>query len=172
MPALATQRFLQAPPWRDLVTALLGPQHQLIHTGCMLSVPGSATQPWHSDGDHLCAKRHLPPHCLNVFVPLVDVTSKNGATEFVPRSHIDWGSDQPPVTPLTTAGECVLFDYRLKHRGLGNRSSEDRPMLYFTYGRASFVDQFNFSHKRYQVLPELDPEMEGDRRVRRLRRRS
>ena len=25
----------------------------LVHTGCILSLPGSDTQKWHSDGDHL-----------------------------------------------------------------------------------------------------------------------
>jgi hypothetical protein len=28
----------------------------------------------------------------------------------------------------------LLFDYRVKHRGLGNRASISRPMIYITYG--------------------------------------
>jgi hypothetical protein len=38
----------------------------LIATGCILSLPGSRAQQWHSDGDHLAADAQLPPHCLNV----------------------------------------------------------------------------------------------------------
>ena len=48
---------------------------------------------WHSDGPHLnkdFERRHLPPHAVNVFVPLVDVTLSHGPTEFVPGSHCDW----------------------------------------------------------------------------------
>jgi hypothetical protein len=45
-------------------------------------------QTWHRDGPSLfkgwSATRHHPTHCLNVFVPLVDVTVHNGPTEFVP----------------------------------------------------------------------------------------
>ena len=37
-------------------------------------MPGSTMQKWHSDGDHLAKKTHMPPHCLNVFIPLCDIT--------------------------------------------------------------------------------------------------
>ena len=43
-------------------------------------------QAWHSDGPHLSATADLPCHCLNVFVPLVDVTACNGPTEIRPGS--------------------------------------------------------------------------------------
>ena len=36
-----------------LVHALLGSDAVLTHFGCMLSFPGSAKQPWHSDGPHV-----------------------------------------------------------------------------------------------------------------------
>ena len=29
-------------------------------------------------------------HAVNVFVPLVDMSSNNGPTEFVPGSHLDY----------------------------------------------------------------------------------
>ena len=37
------------------------------------------------------------------------------------------------------AGHALIFDYRTKHRGLGNQSSDERPLLYITCasGRAS-----------------------------------
>ena len=58
--------FSADAPWLPLVRAILGPDAALIHTGCILSLPGSVAQPWHSDGDHLDPHSQLPPHCLNV----------------------------------------------------------------------------------------------------------
>ena len=54
----------------------------------MLSFPGSATQPWHSDGPHMPGPQDAgngepfvaPLHAVNVFVPLVDITALNGGT--------------------------------------------------------------------------------------------
>ena len=78
--------FLTADaPWMPLVHAALGSDAVLTHFGCMLSFPGSAIQPWHSDGPHMrgCGEMghgaeassfHAPVHALNVFVPLVDLT--------------------------------------------------------------------------------------------------
>ena len=95
------------------------------------------------------------PHCLNVFVPLVDVTTSNGGTEMFPCSHINWDTRIRPVIPMVKAGQAVLMDYRTKHRGLANRSSQPRAMLYFTYAKPFFADTMNFSTKRYKALPEL-----------------
>ena len=72
----------------------------------------------------------------------------------------------------------MLFDYRVKHRGLGNASTEERPpailgrwshapelvsslgtrarqerpMLYITYARPFWLDVYNFDRKRYTEL--------------------
>ena len=51
------------------------------------------------------------------------------------------------------AGAALLFDYRLKHRGLGNHSTVERPLLYITYARPFWVDVYNFATKRYANLP-------------------
>jgi ectoine hydroxylase-related dioxygenase (phytanoyl-CoA dioxygenase family) len=67
--------------WLPLVRAILGEDCVRINTGVIVSLPGSANQMKHSDGDHLHDEKHLPPHCLNVFLPLVDFTAQNGPTE-------------------------------------------------------------------------------------------
>lgn len=55
---------------------------------CNISVviaePGAAEQKWHADGGHLCIWKHLPCHCLNIFLPLVDITEELGPTELRP----------------------------------------------------------------------------------------
>jgi hypothetical protein len=51
-----------------------------------------------------------------------------------PATHVHWGESSvgdatAPIQLLARAGEAVLFDYRLKHRGLANRSSDPRPLM-------------------------------------------
>lgn len=133
--------------------AILG-DCNFIHAGCMLSLPGSEAQPYHQDGPHL-HKNHLPVHALNVFVPLVDLRVANGPTEFIPDSHRNYDVDRHPVQFELNAGQCLLFDYRVKHRGIANRSDRPRPVLYFTYAKPFFVDEANFSEKRYREMPPL-----------------
>ena len=91
LPEFATPAFnflTTAAPWMPTVHAILGTDAVLTHFGCMLSFPGSATQPWHTDGPHIRgsgeeahrlqegeeSKFIASPHALNVFVPLVDLT--------------------------------------------------------------------------------------------------
>ena len=53
------------------------------------------------------------------------------------------------MTPLVKAGQCLLFDYRIRHRGLENRDTKARPVLYFTYSASDdIVDEANFKRGR------------------------
>lgn len=140
----------------------------------MLSLPGSHNQPLHQDGPHLTPShkpldkgdddlvppkaQHLTAHALNIFIPLVDLTAANGATEFYPTTHIlrqYSRTDGPaqPVVPLAKAGDAVIFDYRVKHRGLANNSQSPRPVIYVTFAKPWFRDDANFSARRYRKLP-------------------
>ena len=131
-------------------------------------------------------KHHHPTHCLNLFVPLVDLTAAAGPTEFVPGTHNDANfaatlpgvmasardsqqvkgrlfhcrpflrpfhrPSSPPsalqhpraVAPTLPAGSAVLFDVRVLHRGLANRSGVVRPVLYFTYAAPWYRDLHMF----------------------------
>lgn len=93
----------------------------------------------------------------------MQLTRENGPTEFVPRSHASWQSSEPSVTPCICAGSFIVFDYRLRHRGLGNRSAEARPLLYLTYAKPFFADMTNFSATRYPTLPEVRRRREAAR---------
>jgi hypothetical protein len=164
---------------------------QLLYAGVMWGMPvgggiksedsdsGCHHQNWHADGGHLFSPDQLPqgltlpPHCINVFFPLVDLTKQNGPTEFRIGSH---RRKQPassnPTTAATSedvefplvcpAGSAVLFDYRIQHRGRANlleaeaASSADnnnssggssvdmaRPVLYLAYAKTYFKDHGN-----------------------------
>ena len=91
---------------------------KLNFNGCLFTLPGAAEQLWHTDGEHLFSSEEtfhcwgtdddgknvaffdnspetkninqpiLPAHCINIFVPLVDVGLENGPTEFCIGSHV------------------------------------------------------------------------------------
>jgi len=181
LPELSAESFsflMRDAPWMPLVHAALGADAQLTHYGCMLSFPNSAAQPWHSDGPHIRSggdpRFVAPMHAVNVFVPLVDLTTSNGPTEFVPGSHVWHDLDEEPKAPTEVyrvkAGQAILFDYRLKHRGLGNASSSERPLIYITYSRPFFLDVYNFDQKRYSVLPPLEARASRAERVQKRQR--
>ena len=133
--------------------------------GCSVVVscadPGSSHQQWHVDGGHVDSENHLPCHCLNVFIPLVDLTEDLGPTEIRPGTHVYsrnmskmmLGAKarkelKSPVAPLLKRGDALLFDYRVLHRGMANISeTEDRPVLVLTYAKTWFKDVFNFPNR-------------------------
>eukprot|EP00658_Telonema_sp_P-2_P051444 TRINITY_DN39508_c0_g1_i1.p1 TRINITY_DN39508_c0_g1~~TRINITY_DN39508_c0_g1_i1.p1 ORF type:complete len:656 (+),score=131.13 TRINITY_DN39508_c0_g1_i1:106-1968(+) len=149
--------FNAKAPWLPFVRAILGQDMKQVQTACIVSLPDSKTQKWHSDGDHCHDSVQLPVHCLNVFIPLVPLTSSNGPTEFIPGSHLDWSnaSASPPLALVGGAGQAIFFDHRIKHRGLGNRSLEMRPLVYITYAKSWYEDLNNSELAGYQNLPNL-----------------
>ena len=74
----------------------------------------------------------------------------------MPGSHVDFDVKNPSKVITLKAGQAIVFDYRLKHRGLGNRSGVDRPLLYLTYARPFWYDVYNFDRKRYGSLPVVE----------------
>ena len=116
------------------------------------------SQKWHGDGGHLFDHVHLPPHCINVFYPLVDIHTQNGPTDvkvgthrlghFNDDEHHSSNGNIIPndVTQLSltcNVGDAILFDYRLKHRGGVNLTLEPRPVLYLAYAKSFFRDVGN-----------------------------
>lgn len=153
---------LERAPWMPIVKTILGEDAVLIHKGSFMSLPGAEAQDYHQDGVHLTTHTQRPCHAINVFVPLVDLASRNGPTEFCLGSHIlgHENYDRDFVeTPKVKAGTPIIFDYRLGHRGLGNSSQACRPIVYCTYARAAggkeFQDSVNFSRRRYHRLGEF-----------------
>ena len=49
-----------------------------------------------------------------------------------------------PIRPLLNEGSCLMYDYRVLHRGTANRSAETRRMLYLLYTKPWFTDTINF----------------------------
>jgi len=167
---------LETAAWMPIVNKIFNHQPvSLVHKGVFLSMPDSAVQIYHQDGPHLTTKYQKACHAINVFIPLVDLHSKNGPTEFCVGTHyLDHENFCKELVemPLVSTGTPVIFDYRLGHRGMGNSSKECRPVLYLTYTTVEndFVDSVNFSRKRYHKIGRLlDPPLSRDERA--LKRR-
>jgi hypothetical protein len=144
-------------PWCAAIRQALGVDMKLIKSGCVVAMPGCPRQPVHPDGKHLFDEGdHLPPHCITVFVPLVDMSGELGPTEFFPGTHrrdcprqeykvCETGDCEGVAFTSAKAGDAVMFDYRVLHRGGANSSTRQRPLLYFTYARSWFTDATNYS---------------------------
>ena len=71
----------------------------------------------------------------------------HGTTALWLGSHRDENraSKEEAIEPVVHEGSCMLWDFRLYHRGTVNRGTEPRPLLYLTYCRPWFVEHLNFS---------------------------
>jgi ectoine hydroxylase-related dioxygenase (phytanoyl-CoA dioxygenase family) len=124
----------------------------------IVSTPEARVQSWHTDGDHAHMLDHTPAHVLNVVIPLVNVTMDMGPTELIPASHfytrqpspmqIDTTQLQNPFAPTLNVGDILVWDYRVLHRGLPNRSEKNRPMLTLTFSHPWFTDTKNWPADR------------------------
>jgi hypothetical protein len=77
----------ESPELLEIIHAILGPEVVIANESLIISMPGTTDQVWHADGPHMSITEHLPAHCLNVFIPMVDITPDEGPTEFRPASH-------------------------------------------------------------------------------------
>jgi len=142
----------------------------LMRTSLVIAEPGAGEQAWHVDGGHVDLEKHLPCHCVNVFIPLVNYNSElNGPTEIRPGSQKltrnlakqilaakAKKTLRPPTSPLLTMGDVLIFDYRVLHRGKANNSMNSRPVLVLTYAREWFKDKLNFPKRSIysKALPD------------------
>jgi ectoine hydroxylase-related dioxygenase (phytanoyl-CoA dioxygenase family) len=144
-------------------------QLQLCHVSLLVATPGATEQAWHADGCHVSVSKHLPCHVLNVFIPLIDISPDLGPTVLRPGTHVHTRNLAPlmllakarktlrsPVAPCSKAGDALIFDYRILHRGSANRDPEvHRPILVLTFAKTWFVDVCNFP-KRSMYDPPSD----------------
>lgn len=164
-------------PWWPLVAAVLGDDAERSFSGVVSSDPGSPAQYWHTDSPHV-APEHCKAHALNVLVALHDVPMAMGPTEFARGSHILTNhlnnsslvldeliyqhadtspellvrgiQDRVPETCACSmaAGSCLVFDDRILHRGLANRSDDTRFVAYFSFRRRGYFANTHFESQR------------------------
>lgn len=171
------QTISEELPWWPLVVAVLGEDAEHSFSGVVFSEPGSPAQYWHIDSPHEHAE-HQPAHALNVLVALHDIPMEMGPTEVARGSHVmtnhlrntslvsdelvyqhagtlpgllvegtQLNKPEARVEPLT-AGSCLVFDDRILHRGLANRSNRARYVAYFSYRKSGYCENTHFESQR------------------------
>jgi hypothetical protein len=164
-------------PWWTLVTAVLGEDAEHSFSGVVSSDPGSPAQCWHTDSPHV-SPEHRRPHAINVLVALHDVPMVMGPTECARGSHLLTNHldnpclvleqliyQHPGTSPESlvrgtgcrvpescasslSAGSCLVFDDRILHRGMANRSGEIRHVAYFSYRLKGYSANTHFESQR------------------------
>ena len=76
-----------AVPWIKIVREVLGEECRPSFSGVVFSRPGAPAQQWHIDSPHE-SESFNPPHALNVFVALEDISEKAGPPEVAVGSHL------------------------------------------------------------------------------------
>ena len=164
-------------PWWPLVAAVLGEDAEPSFSGVVSSEPGSPAQHWHIDSPHE-APEHRPAHAMNVLLALHDTPMEMGPTECARGSHfltnhlgnpllvrdemiyqhagtspeslVRGTASRVPegIADSMVAGSCLVFDDRLLHRGLANRSDSTRHVAYFSYRRKGYCSNTHFESQR------------------------
>jgi len=134
-----------APRALAVVRAVFAEEPALVYLASDTPLPGSDFQRVHADTRVLFPETALAPpaYGLVLNVPLVDCSEANGSLEFWPGTHLT-----PPPPDVETAaaglpsrranlaaGDGLLRDLRMWHRGTPNRSTAPRPHLALVYVR-------------------------------------
>ncbi len=162
-PVLYRNRFLDT-----LMRRVLGEDYIIGALHVVLSLPGARDMRVHKDHPALFRDPGSPmvtlPFAVSMMVPLMDMTPELGTTRLMKGSHL-YPDEAPAHLPVQDhylqAGSCLLFDFRLTHQGLANRSNQIRPLFFITYYRPWFRDIVNFdlqpsislSQQEYDAMP-------------------
>lgn len=111
---------------------------------------------------HVDCPRLIPgyPTNMNAFIPLSDITEKNGGIELLPNSH--WRNQEPSLTefdqgrlvPEINAGSLLIFYSRLWHSGGFNTSTDPRHALTINFCRSFMRQRFDYP----RMVPSSDLE--------------
>ena len=133
-----------SPLLQAIIKSILGEPYKLELMTIINSKSKSLDQRWHQGWRYLFQQtERLPPTALVVTLPLKDVTMAMGGTQFCPRKKLRFYHGyrcEEPIQARTTKGTVVLFDYKTLHRGPGNDSEEDRPMVSMVFSKSWFVN--------------------------------
>lgn len=155
--------MLLNPALDILFSAALGRDWVYESFGVISSFPGATTQGYHADDAHLfpgsAFAGSLPAYALTISIPLVEVNGINGGTEFLLGTHLSStgeGANDTPVTSPLLPGDCMIWDYMVRHRGQANNSDKARPMLDLTACRSFWSDSKNFRPDARKLVIERD----------------
>jgi hypothetical protein len=151
-------RLYANPMLLGILRQLLGDDLLIDSLNCITALPGAPDQKPHRDHPKLFPdaphlNHQLMPFGILVAIPLLDLTPESGTTQLFPGIKRDPKANRSE-TPYVKRGDCFMMDYRMKHLGMANTSSEERPLVYIGYTRPWFTDPINFRfQERISIAP-------------------
>jgi ectoine hydroxylase-related dioxygenase (phytanoyl-CoA dioxygenase family) len=145
--------LIRHPAAIALVQSLLGRGFLISNFTANIARPGSRSMALHSDQSLVVPEPWFKPWALNIIWCLTDVTFENGATLFIPGSHL-WRTraDVPPdadtrLRPFEAkAGSIIAMDGRVWHTSGANiTADQDRALLFGYYSKAFLRPQVNWN---------------------------
>ena len=143
----------------ELCSALLGPDYVYEAFGIIMAPPGVGAEKAHLDGGELFPEtgvdKILPPAALTLAIPLIDVPLLCGPTGIAPGTHrAPYAGPETLVPVELERGDIAVWDFRVRHAGLGNQSDQMRPLIYFTACRPFWIDHKNFDPADTRLIGE------------------
>ncbi len=152
----------------EMVRAVVGEPFLISNFTANIARPGSRSMALHSDQSLVVPEPWLAPWAVNIIWCLTDVRFENGATLYVPGSHL-WHTraDVPAdadqrLTPFEApAGSIIVMEGRMWHTSGANiTAAEDRALLFGYYTVPFLRPQVNWNAcLSPETQAALDPEM-------------
>ena len=158
----------------DVCVELLGKNPTLTFYNGNTNCPRSTTQHVHMDSAHRTKEPEPvePTFSVVVNIPPGPMNASNGAIQLWPGTHLERSDDggraitdeqltrrmkiHPPIQPITKAGDVLIRDIRLWHRGVPNRSKRPRHMIALV-----LVDETSEVRGRLRFQKGCESELEG-----------
>jgi ectoine hydroxylase-related dioxygenase (phytanoyl-CoA dioxygenase family) len=160
--------LIRHPYALELVRSLLGDTFLISNFTANIARPGARSMALHSDQSLVTPEPWQHPWALNIIWCLTDVRFENGATLFLPGSHLYTERSQLPPDPLShmrpfeaPAGSIIAMDGRVWHTSGANITpDEDRALLFGYYSAYFLRPQVNWNALLSpSVQEDLDDEM-------------
>lgn len=140
--------LLTHPVALEVAESLLGTPPLVSNFTANIALPGSASMRVHSDQALVVPDPWLAPWALNVIWCFDDVYESNGATRYLPGSHLWQHRDEVPKDALAhtvaftaPAGSILVMDGRLWHTSGANTTTDTRRAMAFAYYTVDFLRQ-------------------------------
>ncbi len=162
--------LIRHPEALAYVRQVIGEYFLISNFTANIAHPGSQSMALHSDQGIVVPEPWLTPWSVNIIWCLDDVYEENGATRYIPGSHLFRRLADLPEQPMShtrsfeaRAGSFIVMDGRMWHTSGANVTKDKQRALLFGYYSVDFLrPQVNWNVLlSAETQSQLDPEMHG-----------